>query len=768
MDAEDSGRAWIPALAAALVSLLPNPAAAVPLLSYYFRDFAIAFYPQRLFAAREWAEGRWPLWNPYIHEGAFALPALYPPDLLHVFLPGPAWVSWLLTLHLPLAALAAFALARELSLGRWAAFLAGAVYATGGLALSSLNLYVFLQALAWAPLVALTLRRAAAGGGRWLVLAGVVTAVSVATLAVEFVAQAVVLGVALGLAGPPRWRRAGRLLGALALGAGLAAVPMAIVLGLLGETARGAGLAPEVALANDLHPAVLLQTLVPDLFGKLSSPVEAFWGGAFFSKGFPYFLSLYLGPLVLALAVTGAGGPVDPHRRIVVALGALGLWYALGSAAGLAPLVSALPGASSFRFPVKALLLPHLAVALLAAWGLDRLLRGEGWRTLRYALAAGLLVLLGLAALAFWGRSALGAALHVSPAFIDSVAAVILADGVRGALFVAAALGLGWAAARGGRSSRLCALLLAALAAFDLVRGGRGLNPQATPRFFEPVPELSALELDRLDGARVFTYGADWSPAFLEFLRRPAPGKAPWSFFVSRQLLSPYANVLDRVELAQSKDLTSFAPHPGELGPDDYQPQAFARILPQLRQSAVTRVLSLDPLDHPALSPLAVIPAGPPGLSIHAYAMEGWPRAFLACRVQTAADVAGAYAASLQPSFDPRGEVALEQAGSAGCRSGAVRRTGAVPSAESYAVEADGEGWLVIRASFARGWRAAVDGRPAEVRRANGKHMAVAVPAGRHQVEIRYEAPGRRAGLAVTAAAVLAALALSLRRRPER
>jgi uncharacterized membrane protein YfhO len=74
----------------------------------------------------------------------------------------------------------------------------------------------------------------------------------------------------------------------------------------------------------------------------------------------------------------------------------------------------------------------------------------------------------------------------------------------------------------------------------------------------------------------------------------------------------------------------------------------------------------------------------------------------------------------------------------------------------------------VIRASFARGWRAALDGRPVEVRRANGKHMAVMVPAGRHQVEIRYEPPGRRAGLAVTAAAVLAALALSLRRRAER
>src|SRR5262249_22720265 len=68
---------------------------------------------------------------------------------------------------------------------------------------------------------------------------------------------------------------------------------------------RGAGLAAEVVLGNAAHPFTLLQTLVPDLFGALSPPAEFRWGGRFFTKGLPYFLSLYVGPLSLALAAAG-------------------------------------------------------------------------------------------------------------------------------------------------------------------------------------------------------------------------------------------------------------------------------------------------------------------------------------------------------------------------------------------------------------------------------------------------------------------------------
>ena len=106
---------------------------ACPLRTYYFRDFTATFYPLRLFAARELREGGFPFWNPFVFEGSFQLPVLYPPDLLHALWPSPVFVSWLLTLHLPLAALAAYWLARELGVSREGAFVGGALYALGGL-----------------------------------------------------------------------------------------------------------------------------------------------------------------------------------------------------------------------------------------------------------------------------------------------------------------------------------------------------------------------------------------------------------------------------------------------------------------------------------------------------------------------------------------------------------------------------------------------------------------------------------------------------------
>jgi len=73
-----------------------------------------------------------------------------------------------------------------------------------------------------------------------------------------------------------------------------------------------------------------------------------------------------------------------------------------------------------------------------------------------------------------------------------------------------------------------------------------------------------------------------------------------------------------------------------------------------------------------------------------------------------------------------------------------------------------------VRSTHARGWRATVDGEPAALLRADGRHRAVAVPAGRHAVTFRYEPPGLWPGVALTLLSATIVLWTFVRRRKQR
>ncbi|MFW6164030.1 MAG: YfhO family protein, partial [Planctomycetota bacterium] len=83
-------------------------------------------------------------------------------------------------------------------------------------------------------------------------------------------------------------------------------------------------------------------------------------------------------------------------------------------------------------------------------------------------------------------------------------------------------------------------------------------------------------------------------------------------------------------------------------------------------------------------------------------------------------------------------------------------------------VETATHGWLVLSDVFYPGWRAAVDGEPASVLRADYVFRAVRVPAGKHVVEMWFAPWTWRVGLSVSVVTWMAAGALivgSLRRR---
>ena len=73
-------------------------------------------------------------------------------------------------------------------------------------------------------------------------------------------------------------------------------------------------------------------------------------------------------------------------------------------------------------------------------------------------------------------------------------------------------------------------------------------------------------------------------------------------------------------------------------------------------------------------------------------------------------------------------------------------------------VDADGAGYLVVADTLlGGGWTATVDGQPVDIVEADHALAAVHVTEGTHRVELRYEAPGWRAGWVATAAGWLLA-----------
>jgi hypothetical protein len=740
-----AGAGWL-SFAVAAVAFAPFARGLLLGRCLYFRDLAINFFPPRRFVVEGLLRGELWYWNPFLHEGVpVTLPPLaYPLGLLEALVPGEWGLSLLLALHVPLAALLFMRLAQGLGLRVGAASAGAIVYALGGFALSSVNLYVYVQALAWAPLVVLALLRAGAGGRRQVAIAALLAALVVSTTGVEVALQACLFGVALAVAA--RARVGLRLVSALALGAALSACVSVYLASIVEGTARGAGgFTTDVTLANSIHPLTLLQTVIGSFHGDLADPVARWWGQSFFPRGFPYVLSLYLGATALALAGVGLRHGRGPVWRIAL-LAAFALWIGLGQWGGLEGPVEAWPALRRLRYPVKAFFTVHFAVALLASFGCDALLRAEraAWRLLSgIGLAlGGILVLLQSlpwAAPRFLRFFMTG---FFPPDFewplrVERTRFVLLDAAIGGGLAAGAGL-IALLVARGRLSPPRGVVAVAALLAADLLRTGAGLNPMVTRSFYGLSREMSAEAAAlRAEGGRAFTCDVQQSPAYFRGRGLLGERHEAWSFTVFNETFTPDLNILAKVPSAYGVDLTMMVPLDRVLPLDDVACKDVSRIVERLRLAGVRRVLSLDARTGPDLVLRAIHRPGRAGpVSIRVYdLLRPLPMSLVVA-------AAGDAPASSHPV------------------AGRIARALEEPGRLSYVVEANEAAALIVRHPGAPGWRAAVNGSPAPLLLADGKYLAARLPPGRSEVLFTYVPPGLRLGLGITAVAGLVTAAL--------
>jgi hypothetical protein len=720
----------LPALAVVIACLLPFSKMLVLGQSFYFRDLGASFIPDRLYILEHMLRGQTAYWNPLVHEGEPFFGGSvwdYPLNLLQLLIPSEFGISLFLVLHLAFAAIAFLALLRDLGVRPLAGALGALVYALGGYSLSLINLYVYVPTLAWGPLFILLFRRAVEGAGlRAVALAALAHGMLVTSGGIEIALQVCVIGV---LVAPPA--NPGRFLRSAAvalLGLGLSAAVIAPTLENLDTSARAHGLPTVDVLAFSVSPMVFLQAAIANLFGNPVKVWTEWWGVRFFSNLYPYILSLYVGPLVLALAAAG----LTTRRKYVgrfALLIAVAVVVCLGANAFWTPFFDLSPKLRFLRFPVKAFYSVQFALALLASFALDAILDGgrDGLRrAARFAMAAsvlftGLILVAPLAPQAtHWFMDQLVPG-GLGQSLRDQITNLVARDAAVGGGVAFVGTIVLFLTLRGRLAPSLAASALVALVAADLIRAGAGLNPAVSSTFFELSPEMYAhLSLLR-SGGRTFSCEVMGAETYRDAVRAGLSDPNELAWMASKDTLSPEHNLREGVPTAFSVDHKMTVPAERVMIPDLARCRNFAFIAPRLRSAGVDRVISLDPLDDPELRLLA----------------EVAPRR-IAPAIVRIYELAGAV-----PRFSHPVAIVEDD-----------------PDRVVLNVTLDESSTFVVRDAWAPGWTAEVNGISAPLVRTDDGHRSLALQKGVSRIDMRYEPTKLRPGIRITLASLFACAAL--------
>jgi len=478
-----------------------------------------AFYPWRKYAGESLRSGTVPLWNPYELCGTPFVAnnqsaVFYPETWLHALMPTERALVWGAVLCLFAAGALMYAYLRILALRRSAALLGSLAFMFGGFIVGWLCFPGVRAVVPWLPgmLAAfeLSLRRRAvpwaAGCALCTALQLLAGNLHISLLVLLLFAAYVVFRCTGTYLQGERSRAlfgAGSALGALSVGAGLAAVQILPVLELARMSSRVGGQPYAVHLGHRMPVGYLLLGLMPDLFGNPADYNH--WGAVLGANYLAYSETAWYAGVATLIAMPAALlGKLRALSRFWLVMLLVGLGLALGT-----PLYALfyylLPGAKALTSITRAVLLSNFSLAVLGALGLDALLEwAHSDRRLvqKYAVAAGgAFGLVGLVG-GLWVWMMAGALEQTLPGLSKYT---LLQVGRFGLLCMTAAGLLVLLT----RRKRLAAALILALLAVDLYWFMDKFTPQTNPGFLH----IRARSIERIrkdpDHPRIASYGAD-------------------------------------------------------------------------------------------------------------------------------------------------------------------------------------------------------------------------------------------------------------------
>lgn len=723
--------------------------------TFYFRDLYRFYYPKKLFLADALRAGLVPLWDPLLHGGQPFLSApmnyaFHPSNVLFLLLPPLFAFNLVLVLHVFFCAVAAYWLARTCELDRAAALTTGIVYGFCGYTLSTTNLTPALLGLPWVPL-AIGLTRRSLTQGRSIVPAAIAVAMPLVGAAAELTALLAATMIVWMLWDPmpvPRIRRMTAVALALAGGAALSLIVTLPVTRVIQNSKRDAGFRTAVLTRWSVAPERLPELIVPRFFGDTDTMEPGgYWGQRHESGNYPYIISICFGVAAMILAAAAALDDTRDSavpRRALAFLAFAAVLLSLGRhLPGLEAVLQAVPGAATFRYPVKALMAAILPVAILAGIGVQRLQSSQRARSIAMtagALVAALSLVVGLGLVRSEGLTASFVRLFSFEPLTSQQARLLSISFFQVAFAAAAITILAIAARRAPRAAWGAAAVVIA----DVLLAGHAVNDYA-PRDFFDEPPLAA-EVRKWLGPGRF-HSEDRPPV----VSAPDPDLM-WLAHWQWTTLNAYNAAAFGIPVVYHEDYDGLAPGPIARLAEVMPHLPWEERVPLLRRAGVTVLLAVDGLELPGLQARMRFstPSGPLAL----YSLDSPMPGRFVSRVLAAEDERAA--ASLVRRLPSLDQVVLLGAKSRpGCGTAPVRLVERSLNRATYEVDAPCDGFVVLAENHYPGWSATVDGRPVPHLRADYAFTAVEVPRGRHRIERRYFPPLLAAGAAGSALALV-------------